>query len=72
MEKEMKFCSAMNNSASSFIQRLIIFQKLGLLVQKIKTSWSSNTSRIYHFFLKFCRSVLLDHVYRSVRIFFAL
>ena len=52
------------NIAYTVLDRLV-YQKPGLLFNKIKTSRGSNSVRVYNLFLKFCASALLNSTCKS-------
>ena len=61
----------MQNTIQKFRQSSIVFEKPGILSEKLKTLASSNYPRVQHFLLKLRTRFLLTNVFKRVRgIFF--
>ena len=60
----------MQNTIQNFRQRSIVFEKLGILSEKLKTLTSSNYPTVQYFLLKLRTRFLLTNVYKGVWDFF--
>ena len=56
----------MQNPIQQFRQNSIVFQKPGVLSEKLKTLTSSNYPTVQYFLLKFCTRFLPTSVYKRV------
>ena len=56
----------MQNPIQKFRQSSIVFEKLGILPENLKTLTSSNYPALQYFLLKLCTYFLLTIVYKSV------
>ena len=62
----------MENPKQKFRQSFIVFEKPGILSEKLKTLPSSNQYRVEYFLLRFCTHFLHINVYKGgVEIFFS-
>ena len=63
----------MENPKQKFKQSFIVFEKPGILSEKLKTLPSSNQYRVEYFLLRFCTHFLHINVYKGgVEFFFIL
>ena len=56
----------MRNSLYKFRQSSIVFEKPGLLSEKLKILMSSNSHRVHYFWLKLLTRFLLTTIYKKV------
>ena len=56
----------MQNPIQKFRQKSIVFEKPGILSEKLKTFTSSNYNKLWQFLLKFCTRSLLTNVYKII------
>ena len=60
----------MQNLIPKFLQSSVISEKPGYFSKKLKTLPSSNYDKVEYFLLKFYARFLVNHVYKSVSVFF--
>ena len=56
----------MQNPIQEFRQSFTVFEKPGILSEKLKTLTSSNYHKVEYFLHKFCTRFLLNNVYKRV------